>query len=405
MRQDARAHFWCRMRTHGVKRAASSDQRIDGRGTGEVTSPLLPASKTTSPILVPRFRGQRGSTYAIALIVLLVLGTLATVLGWSALMQTQHAQRKETQLRLDSLLQSGVTYARWARAYQGRSLPFTFTLNLSEGRVDGRVDAEPRHGNNAMKVQVTATYKDQTRSLTRIVDGSQQARSTTEFALFVDDGLRVDPGRKLGIEGDLHANNNIDVKPGGVLNVDGAVSSSRQIIGSVAATLYKEQWGRMVSDNLPTITDLRLQATQLIVGNLSLPFGLTLANKSVYYVQGNLQIGGVLRGSAIVAVEGNLEFTSDTNYADPDSLYVFFAQGNIKVPAGRRVAGLLISLDGNVELGDRAQVTGGIIILDGDLQLLGETTLKHDPRVNADLFRELTGMSNMLEPVIALPWL
>ncbi|MEN3002187.1 MAG: hypothetical protein ABDI19_10170 [Armatimonadota bacterium] len=365
---------------HGVERIVDSEWRIGHR-----------------------LRRQRGSTYAIALIVLLVLGTLATVLGWGALLQTQHAQRKEVQLRLDSLLRSGVTYARWARSYQGQILPFTFTLNLSEGRVDGRVEAAPRYGDNAMKVQVTATYKDQSGSLTRIVDGSQKARSTTEFALFLDEDLEIGSGRKLSLEGDLHANNNIHVHAGGILSVNGAVSSGRQIIGAATATLYKEQWGRFVPDDLPTISTLRAQATQLIVGNLTLPFGLSLANNSVYYVQGNLRLQGSLRGCAIVAVEGNLEFTGDTNYADTDSLYVFFAQGNIKVPAGRRVVGLLISLDGNVELEDKAQVTGGIIILDGDLQLQGEATLKHDPRINVDLFRELTGMSDKMMPMSGGP--
>ncbi len=388
MRRDERAPFWFKMRTHGVR-----DQGVNlwyGR----------PARATSLTLSV---RYQRGSTYAIALIVLLVLGTLATVLGWSALMQTQHAQRKETQLRLDSLLASGVTYARWARCYQGRTLPFTFTLNLSEGCVSGRVDADNRYGDNAMKIQVTAIYKDQTKSLTRIVDGSQRARSTTEFALFLDEDLDIGSGRRLTLEGNLHANNNINVQPGGVLSVDGSVSSSRQIIGTVMATLYEEQWGRLVQDDLPDINDLRTQATQLIIGNQNLPFGLTLADQSVYYVQGNLSLRGPLRGRAIVAVEGNLEFTGNTSYADPDSLYVFFVQGNIKVPAGQHVAGLLISLDGNVELEDRAQVTGGIIILDGDLQLQGEATLKHDPRVNADCFRELTGLSDEMEPVLLTP--
>jgi len=366
MRPDERAPFWCKTRMHGDKPMAKHRSR----------------------------RQQRGSTYAIALIVLLVLGTLATVLGWSAFMQTQHAQRKEAQLRLESLLQSGVTYARWARCYQGRNLPLTFTLNLSEGRVNGRVDADRRYGDNAMKIQVSATYKDQTRSITRIVDGTQKTRSTTEFALFLDDDLVVGSGKKLSIEGDLHANNNIQVQPGGVLNVDGALSSSRQLIGTVTAMLYTEQFGRLVPNDLPTLGALYSQATQLIGGNQTLPFGLTLANDSVYYVQGNLRLQGSLRGCAIVAVEGNLKFTGDTNYADPDSLYVFFAEGNIRVPAGRRVVGLLISLDGNVVLEDKAQVTGGIIILDGDLQLQGEATLKHDPRINTHLLRELTGMAD-----------
>ncbi len=353
MRQHARAHSWCRMRTHGVRR-------------------------------------QRGSTYAIALIVLTVLGTLATMLGWSALLQSWHAQRKETQLRLDSLLASGVTYARWARAYQGQSLPFTFNLNLSEGRVTGRVDADSRYGDNAMVVQVTATYRDQTKSLTRIVDGTRRARSTTEFALFIDEELDVGSGRKLSVEGDLHANNNIQVQSGGVLTVDGAISTSRQILGSAIATLYSETWGRLVPNDLPSLTNLRSQATQVVAGNQNLPFGLTLPNQSVYYVQGNLQIQGPLQGNAIIVAEGNIVFTGDTSYADNDSLFVFFAEGNIEVPDNVRVSGLLISLDGNVKLGNRAQVNGGIIILDGDLQLQGEAQLEHDPRINADLFRELT---------------
>jgi type II secretory pathway pseudopilin PulG len=374
MRHDARAHFWCRMPTHGVRR------------------------------FTPHHWYQRGNTYVIALLMLVVLGLLASMLGWSALVQSRRAQTKETQLRLDSLLVSGVTYARWARCYQNRNLPFTFTLNLSEGRVTGRASANNHYGRSAIQVQVTATYKDQSKSLTRIVDGARKARSTTEFALFLDEELVIGFGKRLVLKGDLHANNNIRVQDGGALIVDGAASSSRQIIGTITASLYEEQWGQIVPDDLSDINDLRMRATQLILGNLNLPFGLTLADKSIYYVQGNLLLRGTLRGNAIVAVEGNLEFTGDTDYADADSLYVFFVQGNIKVPAGRRVVGLLISLDGNVELGDRAQVIGGIIILDGDLQLQGDATMEHDPRANTDHFRELTGLQDHgIVPVAPVP--
>lgn len=376
MRHDAHAHFWCRTPTHGVRP------------------------------LAPRTRHQRGNTYVIALLILVVLGLSASMLGWSALVQTRQAQIKETQMRLDSLLASGVTYARWARCYQNRNLPFTFTLNLSEGRVTGRVSANNRYGKNALQVQVTATYKDQSKTLTRIVDGARKARSTTEFALFLDEELVVDSGKRLVLKGDLHANNYIRVQPGGTLMVEGAASSSRQIIGPVAATLYREPWSQVVSSDLVDLSDLRTRATHFIPGNLNLPFGMTLPDKSVYYVQGNLQLRGTLRGNAIVAVEGNLEFTGDTDYADSDSLYVFFVDGNIVVPDGRRIAGLLISLDGNVQLGNGARVKGGIIILDGDLQLQGDATLEHDPRVNADLFRELTGLQdNGIEPLVPIPFL
>ncbi len=374
MRHDAHAHSWCRMPTHGVRQ------------------------------FTPHNRHQRGNTYVIALLMLVVLGLLASMLGWSAVVRSRQAQTKETQMRLDSLLASGVTYARWARCYQGRNLPFTFTLNLSEGRVTGRASASNQYGRDAIQVQVTATYKDQSRTLTRIIDGAQKARSTTEFALFMDDDMVIGSGKRLVLKGDLHANNNVTVQPGGALIVDGAASSSRQIIGTVAANLYTEQWGQIVPDDLPDINDLRMRATQLILGNLNLPFGLTLADRSIYYVQGNLLLRGTLRGNAIVAVEGNLEFTGDTDYADSDTLYVFFVQGNIKVPAGRRVAGLLISLEGNVELGDGARVKGGIIILDGDLQLQGEAAMEHDPRVNTDLFRELTGLQeNGIVPIAPVP--
>jgi type II secretory pathway pseudopilin PulG len=376
MRHDAHAHFWCRTPTHGVRP------------------------------LAPRTRHQRGNTYVIALLILVVLGLSASMLGWSALVQTRQAQIKETQMRLDSLLASGVTYARWARCYQNRNLPFTFTLNLSEGRVTGRVSANNRYGKNALQVQVTATYKDQSKTLTRIVDGARKARSTTEFALFLDEELVVDSGKRLVLKGDLHANNYIRVQPGGTLMVDGAASSSRQIIGPVTTTLYREPWSQVVSSDLVDLSDLRTRATHFILGNLNLPFGMTLPDKSVYYVQGNLQLRGTLRGNAIVAVEGNLEFTGDTDYADSDSLYVFFVDGNIVVPDGRRIAGLLISLDGNVQLGNGARVKGGIIILDGDLQLQGDATLEHDPRVNADLFRELTGLQdNGIKPLVPIPFL
>jgi formylmethanofuran dehydrogenase subunit C len=271
--------------------------------------------------------------------------------------------------------------------------------------VTGRVDPANQHGKNAMRIQVTATYKDQSQSLTRIVDGSQKARSTTEFALFVDEDLVVPSGKKLVLQGDLHSNRNVHVQPGGTLQVGGAVSASHQVIGSLAATLYKEQYGRLVPNDLPSLSELYTQATQLLVGNQILPFGLTLSNGTVYYVQGNLQLQGALRGSAIVVVEGNLDFTGNTSYADPDSLYVFFVEGNIRVPAGRSVVGLLISLDGDVVLEDRAQVRGGIIILDGSLQLQGESVIEHDPRINTNLFQELTKLSDVINgiPLIPIP--
>lgn len=336
-------------------------------------------------------RSQRGSVYVIALLTLIVLGTLASVLGWSALVQAQRAQQRETRLRLESLCQSGITYASWARRVQKRPLPFTETLNLSEGRVVVQVRPANRYGRNAFQVISTATYKDQTLTRTRILDGNSQPRTTTEFALYVDKGVIVAPGQDITVKGDAHANQLVKVMPGGRLQVDGALTSRLNILGSPTATLYKEEFSDAVPFDIPNMATLRLRATQLITGDLNLPFGLSLADGAIYYVAGNLSIEGTLRGRATVVVEGNLTFTDETQYADEDSLFIFIVNGNIVLPNNERITGVLISQNGNVIADDESEVYGGVILLNGSLIVSDEFTIEHDPRINADLFRDIVG--------------
>ncbi len=362
MRHEDRGVFWYGMRMHGVSRS------------------------------------QRGSVYVIALLTLIVLGTLASVLGWSALVQAQRAQQRETRLRLESLCQSGINYASWARRVQKRPLPFTETLNLSEGRVVVQVRPANRYGRNAFQVISTATYKDQTLTRTRILDGNRQPRTTTEFALYLDKGITVATGQDITVKGDAHANQLIKVMPGGGLQVDGALTSRLNILGSPTATLYKEEFSDAVPFDIPNLATLRLRATQLITGDLNLPFGLSLADGAIYYVAGNLSIEGTLRGRATVVVEGNLTFTGETAYADEESLFIFIVNGNIILPADERIAGVLISQNGNVIADDESEVYGGIIILNGTLVVSDDLTLEHDPRVNADIFREMLGGLQLTVP-------
>ncbi|MCX7687232.1 MAG: hypothetical protein N2045_04590 [Fimbriimonadales bacterium] len=362
MRRDDRGVFWCATPMHGVSRF------------------------------------QRGSVYVIALLTLVVLGTLASVLGWSALVQAQRAQQRETRLRLESLCQSGITYASWARRVQKRPLPFTETLNLSEGRVVVRAQPANRYGRNAFQVISTATYKDQTLTRTRILDGNSQPRTTTEFALYLDKGITVGAGQDITVKGDAHSNHLIKVMSGGRLYVDGSLTSRLNMLGSPTATLYREEFSGAVPFDIPDISLLRLRATQLITGDLNLPFGLSLPDGAIYYVAGNLSIEGTLRGRATVVVEGNLTFTDETKYADEDSLFIFIVNGDIVLPDDERIVGVLVSQNGSVIADDESEVYGGIILLNGSLIVSDEFTVEHDPRINADLFRDIVGGA-LLTPV------
>jgi len=352
MRHDAKGVFWCAMRMRGVNHT------------------------------------QRGSVYVIALLTLMVLGTLASMLGWSALVQAQRAYQRETRLRLESLCQSGIHYASWARRIKGRPLPFTERLNLSEGTVIVQARSANQYGRNAFEVISTAFYKDQTLTRTRILEGNDRPRQATEFALYVDDEITVEAGKKIRVKGDVHTNRTVRVVQGGQLEVDGSLTATNQISGSPTATVYTEAFSKEVPFDLPDPAVLRSQATQLVVGNINLPFGLSLADGSIYYVAGDLTLQGTLRGSATVVVKGNLILNDDIEYDNDDTLFIFIVNGNIKMAPGKEVEGMLISRNGDVIAGDGSKIYGGIYISNGALLPMGELRIEHDPRINTDLFRQ-----------------
>ncbi len=335
----------------------------------------------------PGVRHQQGSVYIVALLTLTVLGILATAIGWSALVQAQQAQRREVRWRLESLAQSGVTYATWERRYNGRRLPFTHTLSLSEGTVQIRAEKDPAYGDNAMKVTTTATSRGESITRTRIVDGTPQRRAPFEFALYVGRALVVPPGSQITVKGDVHTAGLLSVLTGGNLQVEGAVISLGRISGSVAQTLYREPFSSIGTHSIVTLPELRMKATQLRVGATHLPFGLSLSDGSIYYVQGDLRIGGTLQGRAIVVVEGNLYILSNLDYRDEDTLFVFVVGGNIQVPSGRRVRSILVDQGGTVQLGDNTHIVGGVIAM-GSASFGTNVVIEHDPRVNANLFQQ-----------------
>lgn len=334
-------------------------------------------------------RQQQGSVYIIALLTLVVLGTLAGVLGWSALVQSQRAYERETRLRLESLCQSGINYANWVRRVKKRALPFTQTLRLQEGTVRVQVQPAPQFGNNAFRVISTATYKDRTLTRTRILEGKDKPRQSTEFALYLDEDLDLPPTAQLNIIGDVHANGSIRALAGGRIHVDGAITSGQNIVGTHTFSTYSEQFRNLIPPNLPSMPLLRLHATQLINTNMDLPFGLSLANGTIYYVAGNMTLKGSLRGQAIVVVEGNLTITGATQYADEDSFYIFIVDGNVSLPANIGLDGLLIVPGGNVIAGTNSSVFGGILIQNGNLVVPGTFEIRHDSRINTGMFRRL----------------
>lgn len=334
-------------------------------------------------------RQQQGSVYIIALLTLIVLGTLASVLGWSALVQSQRAYERETRLRLESLCQSGINYASWARRVKKRALPFTQTLRLQEGTVRVQAQPAPQFGNNAFRVISTATYKDHTLTRTRILEGKDELRQTTEFALYLDEELDLPPTAQLNIIGDVHANGSIHALASSCLQVDGAITSSQNIVGTHTFTTYSEQFSNLIPPNMPDMSLLRMRATQYSATDANHPFGLSLPNGTIYYVEGNMTLQGSLQGRAIVVVEGNLTITGATQYADEDSFYIFIVDGDISLPTNAGVDGLLIVEDGDVIAGTNGSVFGGILIEDGDLVVSGNMEIKHDPRINTDMFREL----------------
>lgn len=344
----------------------------------------------------PGVRHQQGSVYIVALLTLTVLGILATAIGWSALVQAQQAQRREVRWRLESLAQSGITYATWERRSNGRRLPFTRTLALSEGTVQIRAEKDSAYGDNAMKVTITATSKGESITRTRIVDGTPQRRTPFEFALYVGGTLVVPPGRRLTVKGDVHTAGLLNVLASGNLQVEGSIISLGNILGSVSQTLYREPFSSIGTSDILTLPQLRLRATQLRIGNTNLPFGLSLSDGSIYYVQGDLRIGGTLRGRAIVAVEGNLYLLGNLDYGDEDTHFVFVVSGNIQVPSGSRVRSVLVDRGGTVQVGNNAHIIGGVIAL-GGASFGTDVTIEHDPRGNTDLFQQETRTDELVE--------
>lgn len=337
-----------------------------------------------------RHHTRRGSVYVIALLTLSVLAMFAAVLGWGAIVRAQQAQKRESSRYLESLIQSGVAYASWQRRYQNRDLPFSFNLSFGSGRITGYADKAPAYGSDAMKITVNATYKDNQMTKQRIISGAERSRQTTEFALFVDSSLYVVNGT-IKIEGDLHVNGRLVTRNGWIAYATGSITSSGNQIGNVVADTYSEKFTPTLQENLPTMTELRMQATQLLMGPLTMPFGMNLNSGDIQYVQGDLQLQGRLIGSGIVVVEGNLTFTGKTWYDNKHSLYVFVVQGDIVIPDRTEISGYLISKNGNVHIGKDSQVDpGGIMVADGTLNADGDLAIAHDPRVNTDFFRQLS---------------
>lgn len=333
---------------------------------------------------------QRGSVYVIALLVLSVLAMFAAVLGWGAIVRTQQAQRRENNRHLETLVQSGVTYASWLKRYGNRSLPFNFSLGLGSGQVAGRVEAAPDFGDDAMKVRVNAVYKDSQMTKERIISGAKRTRQTTEFALFIDNSLYVRNGT-LKVKGDIHVNGQIVTQDGWQVSTEGSITSAGDQIGDVVADTYLEKFTPAIPGSVPTLTELRMLSTQLFTGTSVRPFGMNLGTGDIQYIQGDLRIQGELMGTGIVVVEGDLIFTGKTWYGNSRSLFVFVAQNDIVIPSETEIAGYLISKSGNVIVGrDSVIDPGGLVIIDGSLEAAGDLALIHDPRVNADFFRQLS---------------
>ncbi len=332
-------------------------------------------------------RHQQGSVYLIALLTLSVLGILATAIGWSALVQAQQAQRREVRWRLESLAQSGITYATWERRYNGRSLPFTRTLSLSEGTVQIRAEKAPAFGDNAMRVTVTAISKDERLTRTRIVDSTPKRRSPLEFALYVGGPLVIRQGQRIRVKGDVYTAGLLNVRSGSNLRVEGSVISTGNILGNISETLYREPFSSILPHSITNLQELYNIATQVAGGNQISPLGLSLQDGTIYYVKGNLTIGGRLRGRAVVAVEGNLYILDNLLYEDENSLFVFVVGGNIYVPSGKQVHSVLVDQGGMVLVGDRTHILGGVIAM-GAVFLGTNAVIEHDPRVNTNLFQQ-----------------
>lgn len=345
---------------------------------------------------------ERGSIYAIALLTLTVLGMLAAVLGWGALVRTQQAQKRETTRHLESLIQSGVTYASWQKRYKHKRLPFNFNLKLNSGTITGRAEEAPTYGSDAMKVSISAAYKDAQLTATRILSGAQRARQSTEFALFIDNSLFVKNG-SVKIEGNIHLNGQLITQNGWSIYATGGITSAGNQVGNILTDTYTEKNTPMLPDDLPTMVEFRMKATQLLASDLDLPFGTTLGNGEIQYVQGNVQIQGKLKGAGIIVIEGNLIFKGRTWYADNQSLFVFVVQDDIIIPPDTKVAGYLISKNGNIFIGKDSHIEpGGILIAKGNLEAAGDLAIVHDPRVNVDFFRKLSRVLEV-DTVVAAP--
>ncbi len=351
-----------------------------------------------------RTRGEQGSVYLIALLTLSVLGILATVLGWSATVQARQAQRKEAQLRLESLAKSGVSYATWERRHRNRSLPFTETLNLNEGRVVVRAEPAPQYGNRAIRVTAQAFYKDESLTRIRIVDGNRPYRQPTEFALYLRRALILPIGKRLTVEGDVYIGNNLSVAGIGGMTVDGSLTLARNLTGSVTSTVYTETNSNIEVLRFADMNHLRMSADQLVIGPAYRPFGLSLPNGTLYFVQGDLHIAGTLRGRALVAVQGNLYIDEDLTYGDSDSLYIFIVSGNIIMDDdAETLHGAFVSQGGNIVFDDEAQVYGAVMVGEGTLLFDDSLTIEHDLRLNLDWFKEGTKGDEAVEDVPASP--
>lgn len=342
-----------------------------------------------------RNRKETGSAYVLALLALVVLGGMAAAFGWASLTQASQAAKKETRQILESMIQSGVQFAGWEVRYNKRALPFKDSFQLQGGVVDVQVDKSDSHGKNAVEAIVTAGYKGESLTQTRIISGLAVNRKPSEFAVFINGNAVIDK-TDLTIIGDIHTNGGLTVKANSSISSEGAVTSSGGKSGNIKATLYEETGSESVDVEFPDIMDLRALATQTIFGGSNMPLGLILVDGEILNVRGSLKIQGQLKGKATVVVEGDLTIYGDLTYADKGSMFTFVVTGEVFLSENTRAVGIIMA-QGAVTLGNGSELNpGSIALFGGSISSKGAATIVHDSRANFEVFRN-TGRMAIIE--------
>lgn len=342
----------------------------------------------------PRSYRQRGSLYAVALITLAVLGSLSALLAFSAMNSANRITRSIKSDRHETLLQSGLEYALWSHQDQGQQPPFNFTLHFGEDQAQGEVKRATGFGNDALEITIHATTEGDTVTLTRIVGLASNPRKPSEFALFSNASMIID-NKKAKTTGDVYAGGHLTASSGSDLTCEGAVLASGQITGKITSTLYQAENSALIQTQDQDLNALKASATQIHNGNLTLPFGLTLTDGDVYYVQGNLHLKGKLKGKGRVVVAGNLQLNGDTPYDDADSLFVFIVGGDLKVNNKVEASGYFFVQNGTAAMGKDSITFGGLRLQNSDLSLKQNVYIQHDPRVTVDFYRQFTGIAQL----------